>query len=350
MFFIFNLFQRWQLRAFRSAKKPWVLFMWIGSMWLLHVVAMMTLEGLSLSDANWVTATTLTTVGYGDVSAKTNAGRFATAILLYAGGIFVLAAAVSGMTEAKAEKAALKVAGKWRWKLEDHILIVSPLGHENEAYYLKLISEIRQVPAFQDVCIQILSPTIEQIPERLKQQTVVHYRGTGSQSDLEACDYHNARAVIVLGDNRDPNSDALVFDIVSRIDPKSFVVAECINDESRERFKKVGADQIVRPARGYPEMIARALTAPGTEQIMEEMFSASGKTIHKVELGARRQVFLDQTISFLQKKGLGLVVATQDGSRMSIAPTENVITASCIYVLGDCDLKEEDLQAAVMVA
>ena len=55
---------------------------------ILHVIAMMTFEGMKASDALWLTFTTATTVGYGDISATTLQGRSATVVLLYLGGIF----------------------------------------------------------------------------------------------------------------------------------------------------------------------------------------------------------------------------------------------------------------------
>ena len=56
----------------------------------LHVAAMMAFEGLSLGEAVWLTFTTITTTGYGDLSAKTPAGRAATIVLIYLSGIFLL--------------------------------------------------------------------------------------------------------------------------------------------------------------------------------------------------------------------------------------------------------------------
>ena len=61
--------------------------MWLTAIVCLHVVAMNQLEGLALHDALWLTLTTATTVGYGDLSPSTLWGRLATVILIYGGGI-----------------------------------------------------------------------------------------------------------------------------------------------------------------------------------------------------------------------------------------------------------------------
>lgn len=57
----------------------------------LHIGFMMHYEGFSLGNATWLTLTTATTVGYGDMSAATTQGRLATVLLIYLGGIFILA-------------------------------------------------------------------------------------------------------------------------------------------------------------------------------------------------------------------------------------------------------------------
>ena len=58
------------------------LFVVLASLVLAHIVAMMVFEGLSLWDAIWLTMTTMTTVGYGDISASSFFGRLSTIILM----------------------------------------------------------------------------------------------------------------------------------------------------------------------------------------------------------------------------------------------------------------------------
>lgn len=61
------------------------LALYLALIFLAHVIAMMLLEDMAAFDAAWLTATTMVTVGYGDVYAKTAEGRVATMLLLYAG-------------------------------------------------------------------------------------------------------------------------------------------------------------------------------------------------------------------------------------------------------------------------
>ena len=53
-------------------------------------------------------------------------------------------------------------------------------------------------------------------------------------------------------------------------------MAECADELNRPRLLRAGASGVVRALRGYPEMIVRALVAPGSEQIVEQLFVSSG--------------------------------------------------------------------------
>lgn len=90
-----------------------------------HIFAMMWFEGMSFGDALWLTMTTVTTVGYGDLSAKTDFGRTATIVLIYLCAIWVMAQTVSNIFTYRAERRELQRIGQWRWNMEKHILVIN---------------------------------------------------------------------------------------------------------------------------------------------------------------------------------------------------------------------------------
>jgi len=44
---------------------------------------------------------------------------------------------------------------------------------------------------------------------------------------------------------------------------------ECVDDENRHRLYSIGARVVLRPTRSYPEIVVRAMVAPGFEAIIE---------------------------------------------------------------------------------
>src|SRR4051794_35258586 len=113
------------------------LFVLIG----LHVVAMMAFEGLGLGDAIWLTFTTITTTGYGDLSAKTHAGRASTIALIYLSGIFMLTQAGAAFFELRALPRDSQRRGEWRWNVTNHNVFGDAPETEPSRYLAPLLDD-----------------------------------------------------------------------------------------------------------------------------------------------------------------------------------------------------------------
>ena len=84
---------------------------YLAAIFVTHVIAMVGFEGMAVHDAVWLTLTTVTTVGYGDLFAATPLGRASTVVLLYVGGIFVLAKAAGDYFEYRSDVHGRKIKG-----------------------------------------------------------------------------------------------------------------------------------------------------------------------------------------------------------------------------------------------
>lgn len=315
---------------------------WIFAMAALHVGAMMAIERMGLSDALWVTATTAVTVGYGDVSAKLPMGRAATMLLMYCGTIFVLPGLASLIFERASERRARRAAGTWRWKLSGHILIISTTATETTRYVTTLVRQIRDDRELGRRPVMLMTHAFDQdgLPEALNAMGVALARGDGdTDEEMRLCSARTAHLVVVLGDNRTPKADALVFDVVSRVRAAGFagrIVSECEDDRNRARLATGPLDASVRPTRGYPEMMARAILAPGAERIVEEIFTAGGGVECEyvefpamVHLPAWRIV-----VARLLHDDLGTAVGYRAGGRVvATPPAGEAVDAEGIYVL-----------------
>lgn len=347
--FMMNIFQRMQRRIEMHRGHAIKLFTgWLALMAVLHVVAMITIEGMNLSDAVWVTFVTATTVGYGDVSAKTVPGRAATILIMFVGTVFVLAALASLVFERMAERRDRKNTGKWRWNLKDHILIVSTTGTETDRYLAAVVAQLRAEPAHADRDIQIMTHGFDQggLPDRLADMNVVYARGDGdSDEEMALGAVADAHLVVVLGDDRTPKADALVYDVVSRVRATGFagrVVSECEDDRNRTRLSAGALDSCVRPSRAYPEMLARAIVAPGAERVIEEIFTVGGVECEHVDLGssAPRGTWSDVVVQIMTA-GLGTAVGYRRDGLVVTAPLANdQVVADGVYVLMGQDRQE----------
>lgn len=330
----------------------------------LHITTQMVFEAMTFKDALWYTSTAITTVGFGDITPKGWIGRLGSIVFIYIGGIFVLADFASKVFGYLSWRNERKLKGTWRWKLKDHIVIIgSPESHP-EQFFNRIVSQIREVPAFATIPIQILTRSFaDQIPESLRGKGVVHYCGTGlTDEELMSVSVAQAKHVVVLSNSStDPAADAASLDILSRLHDAGFLgssVMECVNDANRVRAKRFGADAVIRPARGYPEMIVRALVSPGSEQVFESLFDSQGSEICRVELEGIIQMPWKQVVTRVVSAGAGVPVGYLDGDTIKTNPPANeTVHSSTLFVIMDDQstaacvavteaLVEEDLQAA----
>lgn len=304
------------------------LALYLALIFVAHVLAMMALEDMAPFDAAWLTATTMVTVGYGDFFAKSVEGRIATMLLLYAGGIFVLAKAVNDGIEARAEMAERKARGAWRWKMRDHILIVGTPDRLPTPFFERLVKTIRDTPELAERPVQILTSAYAEatLPRSLADLGVVHWNGGPADAGaLEAAGAGEAFGIMVLARSvTDATCDAETFDTVDRLrllPVKAPIVAECIDDANRARLRRVGARNLVRPLPAYPGMLVRALVAPGSEEIIEELFTASGDECYRVDLDPAWQGDWSVAAAGLITAGIGTPLAFEDtAGRVHVNP------------------------------
>ena len=256
-----------------------------------HIVAMVWFEGLSVWDAMWLTMTTVTTVGYGDISASTKPGQLATIVFMYVAGITVLAQLAGEYVDYRLDRRERMINGKWRWKsMRDHILIINTPATSADRYLFRLITQIRSTPEFADDPIQILTRDYaDGLPREIREMGVVHRCGIPeNKENLEAVNIEHAKYILVLAnDANDHRSDSVTLDVLEHIqslNSSNYIVAEAVLDDNKDRFKRYGAHSVLRPVRAYPEILVRAIASPGTEEILENLFTHYGIHAHRFDV------------------------------------------------------------------
>lgn len=312
-----------------------------------HVILMMSYEGFSWQDGLWLTLTTLSTTGYGDISAVTAAGKISTVVLLYLCGIFILAKTAGDYFDYRANVRIKKMHGFWEWNMNNHILVINTPSQQGEQFFLRLIKHLHQ-SGLESNTVQILT---QQFPNGLPSQLastpgLIHYTGSGTVlKDLQAVNVTLAKYIVILAkqeDNRD--SDSRTFDILHRLQSLNLnkdvlVLAECVDDDNRQRFKQAGANVIIRPMRAYPEMLIRSLVAPGSEQIIENLFSSLGDLYIRYDVKIKDILWKDIVCQLMQQD-FGTAVAYIDvdtGRCESNSHAFTRITTSSLFVMVNKD-------------
>jgi voltage-gated potassium channel len=336
---------------------------WLAAMIVLFALAMAAFEDMAAADSLWLAVVTLTTVGYGDVAAKTVAGRIATVLLLLLGGVFVVAKLASDWFDWREQVRERKRTGSWRWGMDGHVLVIGTPEGDAVRFFRGLVRQLRGTPGYRDAPVLLLTRAFagraDGLPQALCDEELVHVEGAPTDEEaLRRADAPRAAAVIVLaGREDDAVSDAVSADVVARVRAMAagappVVVTECVDDRNRARLLAAGAVAAVRPLRSYPEMLARALVAPGAERLLEDLFSSEGNELFRLELPAPYRGTWARAAGLLLEKGLGTAIAYRPpGGEVLLNPAgPATIEAAAIYVILREDQKAGARDLAAMLA
>ncbi|WP_394202378.1 ion channel [Marinagarivorans algicola] len=254
----------------------------------INTAVMVFVEEISLGNAIWLSFTTLTTVGYGDYSASTFTGRTVTIITMYIFSISLLSLIIAETIDWKLLATSKKIKGLWEFAdMANHIQIINTPNSDTERYLQRLITEIKATPALADLPVQLLTRKYPKgLPDSLSALKVIHRTGMAEDGVIiNHINLEKAKHIIILArDAYNSLSDSLTFDLLSRvveINPNTNIIVEAVLDDNRQRFLALGASAVIRPIRAYPGMVARALSHPGTERVLEDLFEAHGDSLHK---------------------------------------------------------------------
>jgi voltage-gated potassium channel len=314
---------------------------YLGAIIAFHTLAMIEFEGMAFGDAVWLTLTTMTTVGYGDRVAETFWGRASTVFLIYVGGIFVLFHTAADYFEYRSERKALMIKGLWRWKMRNHVLIMGGPNINQEQFLFRLVTDLHESEEFCDCPVEKLTIRFpDGLPPSLQRLGLILHAGyPNDPDDIAATDVDKAAAIIVLAHQEDDmRSDARTFDRVSlarELGAKGRMLAECVKDGNRPRMKKAGADIVVRPIRFYPEILVRALTSPGSSEILENIFTSHGDVCVRVEVLTKGLRWADISRGIMEAN-MGTAIGYEDAGDGTIQcnpPPEARIDASALHVI-----------------
>lgn len=311
---------------------------------MIHTVAMMYLEGMAFGDAMWLSVTTVTTVGYGDLSASSWQGRLVTTICMYAIAISLMAQLAGEFIDYRLLSQDKKTRGQWMWgDMNDHILIINTPDENTERYLFQLIEQMRKTPALERYPIQILTRKFEQgLPDAVADMGVVHFSGVAeNSSNLSAVNVQHAKHILLLAkDPNNPISDSLTFDVLYRIKEigtEATLLVEVSQDVNRERMISFGADVVIRPVRAYPELLVRAMVEPGTEVVLENLFTHDEDHMVRVDLAFENRTWSEIVCGFVNGgAGVPMAYINKDGVHCNPLPDAECSGTGIITLVNEC--------------
>jgi voltage-gated potassium channel len=227
------------------------------------------LEGWSILDSLYVTAQTVTTVGFGDLAPRTPFGRaFAVLFMMVSVGIVLYALTSTVQAIVHSELFATYGHSRKMSKMRDHFIIcgagrvgshlIRNLSDANGTF-LVIETDSAKVEALMDLGITVL-PRDATLEETLREAGVQYARG------LASCLPDDADNVYVVLTARDLN-------------PNLHIVARAAEEQAESKLIRAGANRVVAPTIIGGHRMAMALTKPAVGDFLDSV------TANHLELG-----------------------------------------------------------------
>ena len=230
------------------------------------------LEGWSILDSLYVTAQTVTTVGYGDLTPRTAWGRaFATVFMMVGVGIVLYALTSAVQTIVQSEMVATfgrRRLSRKMSKLRDHFIIC---GAGRVGSHL-----IRSLQGSDETFIVIESNT-EKVSQLLDLGVAVLVRDATLEDSLIEAGVEKAKGLAAcLPDDAD---NVYVVLTARDLNPDIHIVARAAEEQAEAKLIRAGANRVVAPTLIGGHRMAMALTKPAVGDFLDSI------TANQLDLG-----------------------------------------------------------------
>lgn len=233
-------------------------------------------EPVSFLAALYYASVTVTTTGYGDVTAISDGARLATILLITPARILFLILVVGTTVEVLTDQSREFIATRrWRRTVKDHTLICG-FGATGQSAARELLN--RGVAATSIVVVDRDVAATDAAAE----QGFVAIVGDATQSVvLEDAAVRDAQAVVVAP-NRDDTA-VLITLTVRELNPDVHIVAGGREQENLHLLRQSGANEVIDATAAVGRMLGLATTSPGAVQVVDDLLDAgAGLELHEV--------------------------------------------------------------------
>lgn len=285
----------------RVSRSPWALIARrvayaVGILLLVAVIVYLNRDGysadLTVVDALYYSAVTLSTTGYGDITPVSQGARLVNTVVVTPLRILFLAVLVgttlSVLTDESRRSWQIK---RWRQRVKNHTIVVG-YGTKGRSAVAALLAD--GVSPERIVVIDTDPAALE----RARSAGLVAVRGSGTRAEvLKIAGVGEARSVVVA-----PNTDdtaVLVTLSVRELAPRALITASVRELENRHLLKQSGADSVIVSAETAGRMLGLATVTPSVVEMMEDLlspgegFSVAERSILDEEVGANPRILAD---------------------------------------------------------
>jgi voltage-gated potassium channel len=231
---------------------------------VLGTAGYMLIEGWNLLDAFFMTITTISTVGYGEVHPLSTAGRLFTSALIVVGvgtmlfgfGVFAETLADNSFGVFRRQRQMERTLND----LRDHFIVCG---------YGRIGTEIVIEFDEHNVPYVVIERTDEPLA-RLHKEEKLHVEGDAASEELlRMAGIERAKGLISAVDS---DERAVYITLAARaLNPRLYIIARAGHPESVRRLELAGADRVISPYRMAGHLMAELAVRPGLVDVLDTL-------------------------------------------------------------------------------
>ncbi len=275
-------------------------------------------------DALYYASVTVTTTGYGDITAISDGARLATILLITPARILFLILVVSTTVEVLTDQTREHIQKRrWRQQVNDHTVICG-YGATGASAAADLLSRGMD-PA--DIIVVDHNPNV--IEEAVAAGFVGVVGDATRREVLAQAAIDRAKAVIVAP-NRDDTA-VLITLTIREINSDAHIVAGGREQENLHLLRQGGADEVIDATAAVGRMLGLGTLAPGAVRVLDDLLDA-GDGLELVEVVAEAS-----GDGYIAPPGCNVVAVIREGTRLppSAVGTESLQADDRLVVLRD---------------
>ncbi len=310
-----------------------IVFILLNILCLIGVIGYMVIEGWNFLDSAFMTAISLTTVGYSEVHPLSSSGRIFTIILIMSGvGLFFYALAlfsealVEGHLRGYFEKRKMEKAIS---NLSSHYILCGfgRLGHTIAESFAS-----RGLPL-------VIIENDKEVINRLKSKKFLYVEGDATNDEvLDAAGVSRAKCIICT-----LNSDAsnvYVVLIARSMSKDIFILSRASEMAAEKRMRQAGADKVITPYEiGAKRMVLAALS-PTVTEFLDLATETCGMDLSIEQISVQKGSELDgvtlKEIGLRERTGVNVLgIRRKDaGLSVKLGPDEKIYGGDIIVAMG----------------
>lgn len=228
---------------------------------------------VTLGDSIWYSIISITTIGYGDFSAKTTEARLGTVFFIILIGLSVFTIFLGLVTDWMTRTIMKGQRGMSSIYTSKHIVIVN---FPSEVRIRQIIDEIKSDVAYSDQDIIILTDQVKELPFDIDGVRFIY----GSPLDTEPYERAGIKkahsALVLAASYDDPKSDAIAASaatIIESINPDVKTVVESVVSSHSNLFRATGCDALVSGLDIAGSLLVQELHDPGVTRVIADIAS-----------------------------------------------------------------------------